>query len=129
VAPVGWESFDGLDQARTRALSIMERDSGVDLRVVLVERPVGEDIDVEAVVPSVASLKVWCAGAALPGRSRHGPVVRRAGRQEAACEAVSGMRVILDQLVERGEVSRGDAARLVAALAAAIMRSASANAA
>lgn len=126
--PVGWIRFDDRDHARSFALETLRRDADADLRIVWIEVVEGAEVDADSVAPSVATLITWAVGETLPRPSRHARAARHASREDVRREAIEGLRTVLDHVVDCGELSRGEAARIVAMLAAAMIRSASAAA-
>ena len=129
LAPVGWRRFDLFNDVRAFALEVLRSDPRLDLRIVLVGCFEGAEVDMEAVAPSVATLTTWSAATALPDHCRNAGAARSASREATRSEAMESLRAVLDHLLESGGISRVEAARVFATLAAAMIRSASAAAA
>lgn len=128
LAPVGWSNFDNMGSVRAFALEVLHADPATNLRVVLRAGGRFGEFDVAEVRPSVATLMAWHAPAELPEPSKRWSVETQENCQHRRMEAASQLRVLLDELVESGEVSRSSAFQLLAALEAAMIRAASASA-
>jgi len=85
-------------------------------------------MDTADVRPSEATLLAWTFPCRLPEPSRRSAAASRHLSRGRRAEAAMRMRALLDEFVESGDVSHLVAAQLLAALEAAMIRSASASA-
>lgn len=85
-------------------------------------------VDTADVHPSEATLRAWRMPCELPRQSRHSAVARQSDLRVRRMEACTRLRAMLDDLVDAGDLSHSAASQLLAALEAAMIRSASTSA-